>query len=220
MSLLCEIATQIAAPTTVFKGFLSSALWLVMGGLLIGTAAERSGFGRWVAKRFLGRFRSSYPMLILGILVGTTTLSFLIPANMGRTAITVPVVMALCREAGYGVGATRWEVVRSHVLPYAAPGIFTGTVLSLARALGEAAPLILVGAVTGRLASDAGMLDLGQLTDRFTAMPIVITEWASQPDSDFRALTSAAIVVLLAVVLVANTGAILLRNHYEKKRVR
>ena len=95
-----------------------------------------------------------------------------------------------------------------------------GTVLSLARALGEAAPLILVGAVTGRLASDAGMLDLSQLTDRFTAMPIVITEWASQPDADFRALTSAAIVILLAVVLVANTAAILLRNHYEKKRVR
>jgi phosphate transport system permease protein len=76
------------------------------------------------------------------------------------------------REAGFGVGATRWEVIRSHVLPYAAPGILTGTVLSLARALGEAAPLILIGAVTGRLASQDGLFDLGQLTERFTAMPI------------------------------------------------
>ena len=116
------------------------------------------------------------------------------------------------------MGATRWEVVRSHVLPYAAPGIITGTILSLARALGEAAPLILVGAVTGRLGQSGGLLDPSQLQERFTAMPIVITTWAGQP-GDFQTQNApAAIVVLLVVVLFANTAAILLRNRYEKKR--
>lgn len=176
-----------------------------------------------------------YGILGLTILVGTleritggrTTLSgaltiaiLVLPIVIITAAEAIRAVPDSLREAGYGVGATRWEVIRSHVLPYAAPGILTGTVLSLARALGEAAPLILVGAVTGRLASEAGMLDPSQLTDRFTAMPIVITQWASQPNTDFRALTSAAIVVLLVVVLLANATAILLRNHYEKKRVR
>jgi phosphate transport system permease protein len=123
------------------------------------------------------------------------------------------------REAGYGVGSTKWEVIKDHVLPYAAPGILTGTVLALARALGEAAPLILVGAVTGRLGSKPSFLDFQQLTDDgFTAMPIVITTWAGRPQAEFRALTAAAIVVLLVVVLFANSFAILLRNRYEKKR--
>lgn len=121
------------------------------------------------------------------------------------------------REAGFGVGATRWEVVKDHVLPYAAPGILTGTVLALARALGEAAPLILVGATTGYLTSgDSFALD--SLRDRFTAMPIVITTWAGRPGEGWAAATAAAIVVLLAVVLLANAAAILFRNRFEKKR--
>lgn len=121
------------------------------------------------------------------------------------------------REAGFGVGATRWEVVRSHVVPYAAPGILTGTVLALARALGEAAPLILVGATTGFL-SGGDSYQLGALRERFTALPTVITTWAGRPGDEYRAATAAAIVVLLVLVLLANTAAIILRNHYEKKR--
>ncbi len=115
------------------------------------------------------------------------------------------------------MGATRWEVVRSHVLPYAGPGILTGTVLSLARALGEAAPLILVGATTGYLSEGAGY-SLSSLQERFTAMPIIIYTWAGRPQAGFKESTSAAIVVLLVVVLLANTVAILLRNKYEKRR--
>ena len=122
------------------------------------------------------------------------------------------------REAGFGVGATRWEVVRGHVLPYAAPGIITGTILALARAIGEAAPLILVGAVTGRLADNSGLLDVEQLRERFTALPIVVTEWARNPREGFAESAAAAIVVMLVIVLIANSAAILLRNRYEKKR--
>jgi phosphate transport system permease protein len=121
------------------------------------------------------------------------------------------------REAGFGVGATRWEVVRSHVLPYAAPGILTGTVLALARALGEAAPLILVGAASGYLTAGDSYA-LSSLQERFTALPTVITTWAGRPGADYREVTAAAIVVLLVIVLLANATAILLRSHYEKKR--
>ena len=120
------------------------------------------------------------------------------------------------REAGYGVGATRWEVIRHHVLPAAAPGILTGTVLSLARALGETAPVLLVGAVTGFLASGGASLYY-QLYSPFTTLPTVIYTYAGQPAEEFRALTSAAIIVLLLVILTANGVAVILRNRYERK---
>ena len=152
------------------------------------------------------------------IAAGVTLAILVLPLIIITSAEAVRAVPDGIREAGFGVGATRSEVIRSHVLPYAAPGIITGTILSLARALGEAAPLILIGAVTNRLGSDPGILDVGSLNDRFTAMPIVITTWAGQPQEGFVSLTAAAIVVLLAVVLVANAAAILLRNRYESKR--
>lgn len=94
-----------APPRAAVSGFLSSSLWLVFGGLMIGTAAERTGFGRFIARRFLGRFRSSYSALVLGVIVGTTLLTFLVPSNMGRLAITVPVVLALADDAGYRLGS-------------------------------------------------------------------------------------------------------------------
>lgn len=103
--LAAVLATGISSPRTVVSGFLSSTLFLVFGGLLIGLAAERSGFGAWVARKFLAPFRTSYSQLVLGILVGTSILSFLVPANMGRLAITVPIVLALARDAKYEIGS-------------------------------------------------------------------------------------------------------------------
>ncbi|HLU42032.1 MAG TPA: phosphate ABC transporter permease PstA [Microthrixaceae bacterium] len=148
---------------------------------------------------------------------GLTLAILVLPIVIITSAESLRAVPQGLREAGYGVGATRWEVVRDHVLPYAAPGILTGTVLALARALGEAAPLILVGATTGYLTSgDSFALD--SLRERFTAMPILITTWAGRPGEEWEAVTAAAIVVLLAVVLLANAVAILLRNRFEKKR--
>ena len=150
---------------------------------------------------------------------GITLAILVLPIVVITASEAIRAVPTSLREAGYGVGATKWEVIRHHVLPYAAPGIITGTILSLARALGEAAPLILVGAVTGALGGGAGsLLDTEQIRERFTAMPIVIATWAQQPREGFKALTAAAIVVLLVVVLVANAAAILLRNRFEKKR--
>jgi phosphate transport system permease protein len=149
---------------------------------------------------------------------GATIAILALPIVIITSAEALRAVPNSLREAGFGVGSTRWEVVRHHVLPYAAPGILTGTVLSLARALGEAAPLILVGAVQGRLAQKPAFLDVSALTDRFTAMPIIITKWTGDPDPGFKANAAAAIVVLLVIVLIANTAAVLLRNRYEKKR--
>jgi phosphate transport system permease protein len=121
------------------------------------------------------------------------------------------------REAAYGVGATRWEVVRSHVLPYAAPGVFTGAILALARAFGETAPLLLVGAVTGYLSPGGNDGPLETLRGAYTTLPTIIYNWARQPGKEWKPLTSAAIVVLLGVILVVNLAAILLRNRYERK---
>ena len=121
------------------------------------------------------------------------------------------------REAAYGVGATRWEVVRSHVLPYAAPGVFTGAILSLARAFGETAPLLLVGAVTGYLSSPSGRTPLEILQGQYTALPTQIYAWSKLPGPGWQENTAAAIVVLLVAILVVNTLAIILRNRYDRK---
>jgi phosphate transport system permease protein len=150
------------------------------------------------------------------LLGGALTLAVLVlPIVIITTAEALRAVPNGIREAAFGVGATRWEVIRHHVLPYAAPGVLTGTVLSLARAAGETAPLILVGAATGFFAGGSGLLD--QLTSKYAALPVTIFTWARNPNVQFRALTAAAIVVLLAVVLIVNAGAILLRNRYERK---
>ncbi len=152
-------------------------------------------------------------------LAGGLTLAILaLPIVIITSSEAIRAVPQSLREAGYGVGATKWEVIRNHVLPYAAPGILTGTLLSMARAIGEAAPLILVGAIRGRLGERSGFLDIGQLSEKFTAMPIVITEFATRPGANWVPVTAAAIAVLLAVVLLANTAAILLRNRFESKR--
>jgi phosphate transport system permease protein len=146
--------------------------------------------------------------LTLGVLV--------LPIVIITSAEALRAVPGALREAGYGVGATRWEVIRHHVLPSAAPGIMTGIVLSLARALGETAPILLVGAVTGFLASGgAGFAE--QLRQPFTTLPVAVYAWSQLPQDEFRALASAAIVVLLVVILIANGAAILLRNRYERK---
>jgi phosphate transport system permease protein len=120
------------------------------------------------------------------------------------------------REGAYGVGATRWEVVRSHVLPNAAPGIFTGAILAMARAFGETAPLLLVGAVTGYFSSASGRTPLEVLQGPYTALPTQIFSFARLPANEWQPNTAAAIIVLLVAILVVNFLAIMLRNRYER----
>lgn len=120
------------------------------------------------------------------------------------------------REAALGVGATRWETVRSHVLPYAAPGILTGTILGMARAFGEAAPLIMVGGAASFVATGNANL-WEQLFGPYMAMPTLIYNWAGLPNTEFRALTAAGIMALLATILLVNGIAIILRNRYSRR---
>lgn len=153
------------------------------------------------------------------VIAGGLTIAVLVlPIVIITSAEALRAVPYSIREAGIGVGATKWEVIRSHVLPAAAPGILTGTILSISRAIGETAPLLVVGAATGFLAT-GGASFYEQLYEPrgYTTLPTVVFRWASLPSTDFRALTSAAIIVLLAVVLTANAAAIILRNRYERK---
>ncbi len=156
------------------------------------------------------------------LMAGGITLAILVlPIVVITAAEAIRAVPSSLKEGAFGVGATKWDVIRSQVLPFAAPGILTGTLLSLSRAVGEAAPLILVGAITGRLAPrDGSFFGADQFFDRFTAMPIVIVGWVQQSgrDEGFAAAAGAAIVVLLAFVILMNSGAVLLRNYFEKKR--
>jgi phosphate transport system permease protein len=150
---------------------------------------------------------------------GLTLAALVLPVVIITTAESLRAVPQPLKEAGYGVGATKWEVVKDHTLPYAAPGILTGTLLSIARAAGEAAPLILVGTTTGYLTNIPSWWDVTQIRERFTAMPIIITTWARQPQEGFKVdAAAAAIVVLIVFVVVLNSVAILLRNRYERRR--
>jgi phosphate transport system permease protein len=151
------------------------------------------------------------------LIAGGLTLSVLVmPFVIIITMEALRTVPKGIRDAAYGVGATRWEVVRSHVLPYAAPGVFTGVILAIARAFGETAPLLLVGSVTGFLATGhQGVLE--SLQGKYTALPTIVFAWSRLPANLWKANTSAAIVVLLGSILVVNFLAIVLRNRYERK---
>ena len=150
------------------------------------------------------------------LLAGGLTLAVLVlPIVVITTSEALAAVPGSIREAAYGVGATRWETIRSHVLPYAAPGIFTGVILSLARAFGETAPLLMVGAVAGTFSFSGGPID--QLTSSYTTLPTIIYHWAGYPQDAFRALGAAAIAVLLLVILLVNAAAISLRNRYDRR---
>jgi phosphate transport system permease protein len=160
-------------------------------------------------------------------LKGLTGGSSVISAALTMAILVLPVVIITSmeairavpqglREGGYGVGSSRWEVTRDHVIPYAAPGILTGIVLSIARALGEAAPLIMLGAITGLLPEPT-------LTGNFTALPMLIYNWSGRPDSGggevgWTNAAASAGLVLLVLVILFNAVAIYLRNRFERTR--
>jgi phosphate transport system permease protein len=148
---------------------------------------------------------------------GLTLAVLVLPIVIITSAEAIRAVPSALREAGYGVGASKWNVVRSLVLPTAAPGILTGTVLSIARAVGEAAPILIIGVVTLKYTTgDMSFLE-GLTADRkFTALPGLIAGYARQSQREFVNMTAATIVVLLAITLLMNAAAIILRNRFER----
>lgn len=144
------------------------------------------------------------------ILAGALTLSLLIlPVVIIASQEAIRAVPRSLRQASYGLGATRWQTIRGQVLPAALPGILTGTILSLSRAIGETAPLIMIGALTFIAFPPKSPMD------PFTVLPIQIFNWASRPQAQFHDLAAGAIIVLLVLLLTMNAAAILLRNKYR-----
>lgn len=151
----------------------------------------------------------------------------------GRTIISAALTMALLilpvviissqeairavpgslRQASYGLGATKWQTVWNVVLPNALPGILTGTILAISRAIGETAPLIVIGASTFIVT------DPENIFSKFTVLPIQIYNWTARPQEAFRAIAAAAIIVLLIILVTLNAAAIMLRNYLRAKRV-
>jgi phosphate transport system permease protein len=211
----------------VLQGIVGTAMLAVIVSLLafpigILTAVYLEEYAPSVVYGLLGlaMFVSLFQALGFGngrnVLSGGLTLAVLIlPLVIITSAEAIRAVPSAIREAGYGIGASRWQVVRTLILPSAAPGILTGTVLALSRALGETAPLILAGAVLGSFSTGGSLADL--FGGPYTALPIIVFDWARKPQDEFRALTSAAILVLLAVTILANAVAIVLRNRFDRR---
>jgi phosphate transport system permease protein len=146
-------------------------------------------------------------VLAAGLTLGLLVLPIII-INAQEAIRAVPQSL---RNASYGIGATKWQTVWSHVLPNAIPGILTGTILAISRAIGETAPLVVVGAST------AISFDPASPFSKFTTLPIQIYQWTSRPQDEFRSLAAAAILVLLIILLSLNASAIFLRNRFSRR---
>lgn len=171
------------------------ALDRLTSGALFGQVVEQEANGRTVLSAGL-----TLGLLILPVIIIN-----------GQEAIRA--VPHSLREASYGVGATQWMTVRHHVLPAAAPGIFTGAILAVSRAVGETAPLVVIGAATFISVDPDGIFA------KFTVLPIQIYQWTARPQPEFRHIAAAAILVLLTLLLVVNAAAVLLRQRYSRQRL-
>ncbi len=146
------------------------------------------------------------------ILSAGLTMSLLIlPVIIINAQEAIKAVPNSLREAAFGVGATKWQTVWNHVIPNAMSGILTGTILSISRAFGETAPLIIVGATTYITFDPDGVFS------KFTSLPVQIYQWAARPQDEFRSIAAAAIIVLMVLLLALNTTAILLRNRFSRR---
>ncbi|MFC7442861.1 phosphate ABC transporter permease PstA [Laceyella putida] len=145
------------------------------------------------------------------VLAGGLTLTLLVlPVVIVAAREAISSVPNSLRQASLAMGATRWQTIQNVVLPYAMPGILTGTILALSRAIGETAPLIMVGAATFLAFTPSTVFD------EFSALPIQIFNWVSQPKAEFSNLAAAGIIVLLAILLTMNGIAIYLRNKFQR----
>jgi phosphate transport system permease protein len=145
------------------------------------------------------------------LIAGGLTIAILVlPIVIINAQEALRAVPASIRHASFALGATRWETVRYHVLPAAMPGILTGTILALSRAIGEAAPIILISSIAFIAFLPEGLLD------PFTILPIQIFIWVSKPQEEFHAIAASAIIVLLALLLTMNALAIVLRDRARR----
>lgn len=146
------------------------------------------------------------------IISASLTLSLLIlPLIIINSQEAIRAVPNTIREASYSLGATKWQTIWHQILPIALPGILTGSILAISRAMGETAPLVVIGASTFIT------FDPTSPFSKFTTLPIQIYQWTSRPQDEFRNLASAAIIILLILLLSLNATAILMRNRYSRR---
>jgi phosphate transport system permease protein len=142
---------------------------------------------------------------------GLTLALLILPVIIINAKEAIRAVPNSLRQASYGVGATQWQTIWHHVLPNALSGILTGTILAVSRAIGETAPLVVIGASTFIVVDPNGPFS------KFTTLPIQIYQWTARPQAEFRNLAAAAIVVLLILLLTLNATAVVLRNRYSRR---
>jgi len=160
------------------------------------------GLGLFVRAMGMGR----------SVMAGASTLALLVlPVVILATREALRAVPSSIREGSYALGATKWQTIWFQVLPIALPGILTGMILALSRAIGETAPLISIGALTFVAFAP------NSIWSPFTVLPIQIFNWVSRPQVEFQANAAAGILVLLSLLLTMNAAAIWLRDHYQKK---
>jgi phosphate transport system permease protein len=155
---------------------------------------------------------------------GLTLALLILPIVIVATRESLRAVPGSIREAAYALGATRWQMVSGHVLPYSMSGILTGVIIGLSRAIGETAPVITIGALTfiaflphSPVTGQFPFVSFEWLKDPFTVMPIQMFNWTSRPEEEFQVNAAAAGVVLLAMTLAMNAVAIFLRYHIRKR---
>jgi phosphate transport system permease protein len=177
-----------------------------------------------------------YGLLALGLFVykldlgqsivsaGLTLALLILPIVIVASREAIRAVPKTIREAAYGLGATRWEVTKDHVLPYSSGGILTGLIIGMSRAIGETAPIITIGALafiaflpTPPIGSEFPFVNFTWLSDPFTVMPIQMFNWVSRPDPAFQVNAAAAGAILLGMTLLMNGIAIYVRYRFRKK---
>ena len=190
---------NLAGVPSIIYGMLGLAIFVralegITSGTLFGVGDPTTANGRTI--------------LSAGLTLGLLILPLLI-INAREAIRAVP---SSLRQASYGLGATRWQTTWNHVLPGALPGILTGTILAISRAIGETAPLVVIGASTFIVVDPDGPFA------KFTTLPIQIYQWTSRPQAEFRNLAAAAILVLLIMLLSLNATAVVLRNRFSSQR--
>jgi phosphate transport system permease protein len=171
----------------------------------------------------LGLFVHAFGLGASVLTAGLTLALLILPVVIVATREAIRSVPGAIREAAYALGATRWQMVQHHVLPYSMPGILTGVIIGLSRAIGETAPIVTIGAVSfiaflppPPITSSFPFLNFDWLSSPFTAMPIQIFSWTSRPEEAFQANASAAALVLVAMTLLMNAIAIWLRYRLRR----
>lgn len=194
--------TNLAGVPSIIYGMLGLAIFVrVLEPLTSGAAFGLSGGGD----------TSQNGRTILS--AGLTLALLVLPVIIINAQEAIRAVPRSLRQASYGLGATKWQTVWHHVLPNALPGILTGTILAMSRAIGETAPLVVIGASTFITVDPSGPFS------KFTTLPIQIYQWTARPQAEFRNLAAAAIVVLLMLLLTLNASAIILRNRFSRRRI-